>query len=325
MSGPRLSIIPAAAVEDTRLTLSALRTLCYLGKHTNDEGWCRAKQKTMAAGLKLARSTVQASLDLLYELGYVEREHAGWKGVDPDDSKQPFAAHYYRVKLDRGGPPADTLSDQADETAAECPQVMHRVPDGPGTRCPAGRAPGARLDRAPHSERPTSNEHGGGDARARPAGLISEEAFKLADEITEVVGHDPRHPPPSWCGAAMRVQTWLAQGWPRAVILIAIRKAMGRKRDGPPGSVVYFEKAIAREIAQQAAPLPTATVVPFKPEIIHDTGQRRSRLHEARDRILSQLNTPGPEPVERQRPRQLCGDQGDDDAWLLAQGRRLGP
>lgn len=35
--------------------------------------------------------------------------------------------------------------------------------------------------------------------------LVSDEAFKLADEITTLVGLDPKHPPPAWCGAAMHV------------------------------------------------------------------------------------------------------------------------
>lgn len=103
----------------------------------------------------------------------------------------------------------------------------------------------------------------GDDARATPEKsnpLISADAVTLADELTRIVGHDLKFVPPEWCGAAMTVAKWLRQGWPREIIIVAVRTTMAKKRDGPPNSINYFEKPIAAEIARQAAPLPTVKV-----------------------------------------------------------------
>lgn len=82
-SGPRFSIIPGNAVFDENLTLTGFRLLCYLGRHTNNAGWCRIKQRKIAADLGIARSTVQIHLDQLYKLGWVEKRAEGWTGVGP--------------------------------------------------------------------------------------------------------------------------------------------------------------------------------------------------------------------------------------------------
>lgn len=99
------------------------------------------------------------------------------------------------------------------------------------------------------------------DARAREREpLISPEANGLADEIARIVGHDPEHPPPQWYGAAMHTSKWLREGWMPEIILIAVRRAMGRRSDDPPLSIKFFENEIAREHARQAAPLPEAII-----------------------------------------------------------------
>lgn len=72
MSGPRYSIIPAAAVVDPRLEGRDLQVLALLGTHTNEDGWCRRSQVKMAEQLRVARSTVQAALRRLGEAEYVE-------------------------------------------------------------------------------------------------------------------------------------------------------------------------------------------------------------------------------------------------------------
>lgn len=143
----------------------------------------------------------------------------------------------------------------------------------------------------PQMEEGEKKEHGG-DARARThrPELIAEEASDLADEIAVIAGIDPEFWPPGWCGAAQRVQAWLAQGWQREIILIGARKAMARKRDGPPDGVTYFEKPIAREHALQQAPVPTATVVPFPQEVVHVAAQPTNGIHAARDRLLARLD-----------------------------------
>jgi hypothetical protein len=99
---------------------------------------------------------------------------------------------------------------------------------------------------------------GGGSARASPNGLISTEACNLADEVMAIAGLDPADrmaTPPGWCGAAARVETWLAH-WSRETILAGVRAGMAKKRDGPPETPRYFERAIARSHLQLTAPIP---------------------------------------------------------------------
>ena len=124
-----------------------------------------------------------------------------------------------------------------------------------------------------------------GEARARER-LVSDEAFKLADEITTLVGLDPKHPPPAWCGAAMHVAKWLRQGWDRELILVGARTAMAR-RSTAPHSIRYFEPAIAEELARQQAPLPKAEI-PRTPEDQHaKPTERRSVTAVLREQLAA--------------------------------------
>lgn len=128
---------------------------------------------------------------------------------------------------------------------------------------------------------------GGGDAR--PA------EFLLAVEIGKISGYASEHEWPSgWFGAPMRVRGWLDNGWRPAVILVAVREAMAKKRDGPPSSVKYFEKAIARAHALDADPLPTATVIPM--ENVH-VQQRRDPLAGAFAEIRAGFDGSGETPA----------------------------
>ncbi len=87
--------------------------------------------------------------------------------------------------------------------------------------------------------------------------LISKEAFEVAKELTILVGYDPEFMPPSWHGAAYKIQAWLTGGWPCEAILTSAKIQMeGRGKRAPPNSVKYFEKGIADFIATQSAELP---------------------------------------------------------------------
>jgi uncharacterized protein YdaU (DUF1376 family) len=104
-------------------------------------------------------------------------------------------------------------------------------------------------------------EDGDGDARARGnvRSLVANHAYELTVQIAEIAGLTDRTAwPPGWCGAPMRVQAMLDQGWKPEIMLAAARATMMKKRDGPPDTINYFEKAFAREHARQASPLPTA-------------------------------------------------------------------
>jgi len=98
------------------------------------------------------------------------------------------------------------------------------------------------------------------DVAAAREPLIGKPAFDLAEKLLVIAGHDPKFWPPGWCGAPMRVQTWLNSGWPQEIIIAATRAVAARKTGPPAASVQFFEKAIAEEVARQAAPLPIVEV-----------------------------------------------------------------
>jgi len=71
---PYLSIIPAAAVADGRLSDTHIRVLCAIGTHTNKLGgnvW--ASVGTLAKESNLSERTVQRSVLALVECGYITR------------------------------------------------------------------------------------------------------------------------------------------------------------------------------------------------------------------------------------------------------------
>lgn len=169
MRAPRLSIIPAAAVTDTRLTPRALQVLCLLGRHMDDHGWLRIRQTKLAEELGCARSTIQDALELLYRSGWVEMKRQGRPGaVDPDEAKQPYASHSYRVVLDLApviAPKADE-DDVGDRGGTEDAEPTADVPAPAGTRCPTDRHPVPTHTSAPN-ERSFDNEGERECARAR--------------------------------------------------------------------------------------------------------------------------------------------------------------
>jgi hypothetical protein len=139
--GPRLSIIPAWAVTDPRIDSNALRVLALLGRHLDDDGWCRRSQTKMAAELACSRSSVQRGIEVLCGVGCVEVRLGARPGCEADPEKQPFAAHYYRVILD----PPD--ADGGEVPAGGRPPVPSMV----GHPVPA-------YERAPIYERSSDND-----------------------------------------------------------------------------------------------------------------------------------------------------------------------
>jgi uncharacterized protein YdaU (DUF1376 family) len=126
--------------------------------------------------------------------------------------------------------------------------------------------------------------------------LISDTAFKLANEIARLCGHRDDFLPPSWAGAPMRVQSWLNQGWTAEAIEASCREQMARRRGGRPDRIVYFETGIAEFVARITAPVPTATeashgrkLTPRQQKLadLHALVEQRRRDH-ARDRGTGQ-------------------------------------
>jgi hypothetical protein len=124
------------------------------------------------------------------------------------------------------------------------------------------------------------------DARARPP-LIRPEALTLADDIALLCGHDLKFLPPGFCGAAMRVESWLAHGWQREMILAAVAGVLAKRSGKAPDSVNYFEKPIAEFIAKAARPLPEV-VIDNTPEKIHVRPEANSAVAGA-DRVLARM------------------------------------
>ena len=71
---PNLSIIPAAAVADCRLSDVHVRVLCAIGTHTNRLGgnvW--ASVATLAKESNVSERTVQRAIPMLIDAGYIRR------------------------------------------------------------------------------------------------------------------------------------------------------------------------------------------------------------------------------------------------------------
>jgi hypothetical protein len=141
-------------------------------------------------------------------------------------------------------------------------------------------------------EAETDTEADNDDAGVARAPLVSKPANDLAEQLLVIAGHDPKFWPPGWCGAPMRVETWLAQGWKPEIITAAVRGAAARKKGAPAASVQFFENAIAEEVARQAAPLPTVQIRQAETfTVTHGTSQNRSggSLISAIDRELAAI------------------------------------
>lgn len=171
MSNARFSIIPAWIVTDPRLKGIDLKVLCLLGSFTNAEGWCRRSQVKMADELGCGRSTVQASLNRLYEIGVVEK-----RIVESRDGRD--SAHYYRVIHDRDVSSDAIAAWQAAATEEYDPKSEGN-PDAPPATILAGgatpeMAPPATSGPAPINDTSLTNNLNDGE-RAPARGNLGDE------------------------------------------------------------------------------------------------------------------------------------------------------
>ncbi|MDO1582415.1 hypothetical protein [Rhizobium oryzicola] len=175
----RFSIIPGWIVTDPRLRGRDLQVLCLLGRHTDKHGWCRRSQVKMADQLGCARSTVQASLDRLGDIGVVEKHVE--ESRDGRDS-----AHSYRVIYD-APPPAGydfdayQIADDEENHPISTPETgtppagISAPPAGPESAPPAG--PGSAPINDPYLTIPPKPER---QTRERDFDGISENDPKAA-------------------------------------------------------------------------------------------------------------------------------------------------
>jgi len=150
-----------------------------------------------------------------------------------------------------------------------------------------------------------------GGARAR---LLSDAAFEVATEIGKLCGYaEPLDWPPQWAGAPMRVQTWLNTGWPRDMIVTACHEAVGKKRDGPPSSINYFEKPIASFIAKQSQPLPQVNLIEGETiNVVRQNG--KPGIIETQQKLIDHIEGLGP------RPNLIRSEAGGNPVRLLPAG-----
>ncbi|MBZ9719114.1 helix-turn-helix domain-containing protein [Mesorhizobium sp. AD1-1] len=144
MSGPRLSIIPARAATDRALKPRDLQVLCVLGRHTNDDGWCRKSQVKMADEMSCARSTVFEAIERLVKAGYLER-------YEQEEQNGRDSPHVYRVILDpKHVDPASVLEADSEPDdpcrQAGTPAGISAPPAGPEPAPPAGPGPAPKND-----------------------------------------------------------------------------------------------------------------------------------------------------------------------------------
>ena len=181
MSGPRFSIIPAAAVTDARLEPRDLQVLCLLGKHTDNNGWCSRSQVKMAGELRCGRATVQRAIARLVEVGYVE--HRPLLRRDGGDR-----AHDYRVVLDQPDRPEPAGADagEPDEAAhGGVPTGGQGAPTQDGQGVPIhGRAPIRTTpvndppENEPERESAGAGSSGSEDAAGSESGIPSPDLFE---------------------------------------------------------------------------------------------------------------------------------------------------
>lgn len=162
------------------------------------------------------------------------------------------------------------------------------LPSGTASGAASGTPAGHLRDKEESTES-TESKDGGGEERVGK--LVTPEALQLTEKLLVIARHDPKFWPPGWCGAPMRVQMWLTEGWLPDLIVAGARSAMAKTRD-PPYSVQFFENAIAREIARQSAPLPTVEVKPAEILTVYHENSRvrpNSSLTDSIRRELAEL------------------------------------
>lgn len=119
--------------------------------------------------------------------------------------------------------------------------------------------------------------------------LISEDAYALAKAVTAAMGVDGL---PITVGMPAQMQTWMA-AWPPDLILLTIQQVMARRPNDPPGSLKYFENAIARAFAESKRPLPVATVAPPSEVVTHVQRTEAKSISGAADRLIARIAAGG--------------------------------
>lgn len=308
---------------------SAKATLWSIANYAN-ENWCAwPSQRLICEESEQSPDSVQKRLPELEERGLIWRiplRYGGRRTVDfvvlpPSRFFKASLAEVepllprgcsidpkFAAEYDRDMSPGPCLDVTASCGSAEpaLPQTLPQI---------AVHAAALERQQEPVIE-PRNQIDGGGDACAREP-LVSSEAVALADEIAAIAGlPDPGQWPPGWCGAAMRVQAFLASGYLPSDLRIGAHAVMANKRDGPPASIEYFKWAFAKARGQREQPVPSAI---HPSEGNHAQANRPSPIAAAADRIIGRIDA----RIAELEAAQACNGAGENDARLLPQDRSL--
>lgn len=148
----RFSIVPASAVEDSRLSHAAFRVLACLGTYADKQGWCWPSTRVLAERLGVTRSTVSEHVQQLIRFGYLE-SHPRRR---PDGS---MTSNAYRLMFDRPEIPElddDGVSAQPTASVGNSDTAKMAGNKGVGSAdiVENGRNKGCRLSRYPLSAQP---------------------------------------------------------------------------------------------------------------------------------------------------------------------------
>lgn len=151
------------------------------------------------------------------------------------------------------------------------------------------------------------------------SGAKREKAFAIANEIGKLCGYPTHYDwPPAFCGGPSRVEMWLDRGWPEEMIMLGVRQALARKRDGPPSTVKYFEKPIAHAVALALAPLPDVKII--EGETIEVT--RNARANPSNGNVVDAAKRIARRLEEFTRPPAIRSGQSGAIVQLLPEGKR---
>jgi hypothetical protein len=243
----RFTIIPNSIFEDERLSVEAKGTLGYLLSRPHN--WT-VRLVQVAHTLGTGRDKMERIFQELRTIGYVVRgEQHRFRG-------QWGAAEF--IVFDDPNLP--------ENKAAPCPEK------------PLTAEPDAVFQGTYKGLK--DNNTDAADARAldrKP--LVTPEAISLTEQIATIAGVGPSKDwPPGWCGAPMRVQSMLANGWRPEIMLGSARATMAKRSGRPPPSTVnFFEKPFAEAHAMHAKPLPVVEISQHQERIIINGQARESR------------------------------------------------
>lgn len=239
--------------------------LLAIADNADDDGVAWPSRDLIAAKSSQSRATINRRMKYLVDLevlGVFERyREDGSQTTDEirlDLTLMPEEV-MRRAQALKASQRAETGDDSEDDDAAEGGCQTAYPPVHSGTPGASDVTPRGYHCGNPQSEPSVEPVAVADDARVRP--LVEKSASDLAEQLLVIAGHDLKFWPPGWCGAPMRVQSWLNAGWQPEIIIAAVRGVMARKTGPPPASVQFFEKAIADEIARQNRPVPETSNV----------------------------------------------------------------